>query len=130
MLPADVRRSGPLIRYQSLVIMGLSASGVVIGRWARMPFWFVGGDAIACWAYCVPMLILTDRVERNPPGNSPSAFGRQELLAGLLAFARRQDEKGLVRSQPFAPENPLMIDSQAVQCVVERAGLHWFGLDL
>jgi hypothetical protein len=62
-LAADVRRYAPLIRYQAAAIMLLSASGVVVGSWAGMPLWFVGGDAVACWAYCVPMLLLVRRVE-------------------------------------------------------------------
>jgi hypothetical protein len=63
-LSTDVRRYAPLIRYQAAAIMVLSASGVVVGRWAGMPLWFVGGDAVACWTYCVPMLLLVRRVER------------------------------------------------------------------
>jgi hypothetical protein len=63
-LSTDVRRYAPLIRYQAAAIMLLSASGMVVGRWAGMPLWFVGGDAVACWAYCVPMLLLVRRVER------------------------------------------------------------------
>lgn len=59
----DVRRYSPLIYYQAAAVMLLSASGVVVGSWAGMPFWFVGGDAFACWAYCVPMLLLVRRVE-------------------------------------------------------------------
>ncbi len=64
-LAADVRRYTSLIRYQAVAIMLLSASGVVVGRWARMPWWFVGGDAVACWAYCIPMLLLAGQVERS-----------------------------------------------------------------
>jgi len=59
----DVRRYAPLIRYQAAAIMLLSASGAVVGSWASMPLWFVGGDAVACWTYCVPMLLLVRRVE-------------------------------------------------------------------
>ncbi len=62
-LSSDVRRYKPLIRYQALAIMALSASGVVVGGWAGMPAWFVVGDAVACWAYGIPMLVLAGRVE-------------------------------------------------------------------
>ena len=62
-LSTDVRRFAPLIRYQAAAVMLLSASGVVVGNWAGMPLWFVGGDAVACWMYCVPMLLLVRRVE-------------------------------------------------------------------
>jgi hypothetical protein len=61
MLSGDVRRYAPVIGYQAVAIMVLSASGVVVGRWAGMPLWFVGGDAIACWAYCLAMLLLLRR---------------------------------------------------------------------
>jgi hypothetical protein len=64
-LSFDVRRYSPLIRYQAVAIMVLSACGVVVGRWAGVPLWFVVGDAVACWAYCLPMLVLAGRVERG-----------------------------------------------------------------
>jgi hypothetical protein len=65
-LSCDVRRYKPLIRYQAVAIMALSACGVVVGAWAGVPAWFVVGDAVACWAYCIPMLVLAGRVERGP----------------------------------------------------------------
>jgi hypothetical protein len=61
-LSTDVRRYAPLIGYQAVAILLLSASGVVVGSWAGMPLWFVGGDAVACWAYSVPMLLLVRRI--------------------------------------------------------------------
>jgi hypothetical protein len=64
-LAADVRRYAPLIRYQAVAIMALSASGAVVGTWAGLPLWFVGGDALACWAYCLPMLVLLRLVQRR-----------------------------------------------------------------
>jgi len=64
-LAAGVRRYTPLICYQAAAITMLSACGVVVGTWAGMPLWFVGGDAAACWAYGVPMLGLAGRVERG-----------------------------------------------------------------
>lgn len=65
-LSFDVRRYAPLIRYQAVAIMVLSACGVLAGWRAGVPLWFVGGDAVGCWAYCIPMLVLTARVERDP----------------------------------------------------------------
>src|SRR5579864_5940164 len=62
-LSFDVRRYLPLIRYQAVAIMALSACGIVVGTWAGLPLWFVAGDAAACWAYGVPMLLLAGRVE-------------------------------------------------------------------
>lgn len=65
LLSFDVRRYAPLIRYQAVAIMTLSACGLVLGRWAGMPLWFVGGDMLACWVFCVPMLVLVYRVEHG-----------------------------------------------------------------
>jgi hypothetical protein len=62
-LSADVQRHAPIVRYQAAAIMALSASGVIVGCWAGMPLWFVGGDALGCWAYSIPMLLLVRRVE-------------------------------------------------------------------
>jgi hypothetical protein len=62
-LSFDVRRYRPLVCYQAAAIMVLSACGVLVGAWAGMPLWFVGGDAAACWAYGIPMLMLARRVE-------------------------------------------------------------------
>lgn len=67
-LSSDVRRYCPLIRYQAVAIMLLSACGVVVGGWAGVPRWFVGGDALACWAYGVPMVVLAGRVDRGRAG--------------------------------------------------------------
>jgi hypothetical protein len=67
-LSFEVRRYIPLIRYQAAAIMLLSASGVVLGSWAGLPLWFVGGDAVSCWGYGVPMLVLARRVERERAG--------------------------------------------------------------
>ena len=66
-LASDVRRYAPLVRYQALAIMALSACGVVVGRWAGMPLWFVAGDAVACWAYCIPMVVLAGRLDAAVP---------------------------------------------------------------
>jgi hypothetical protein len=77
-LSFDVRRYSPLIRYQAMAILLLSACGVVLGRWAGVPLWFVGGDVLACWAYGVPMLVLAWRVEggRDLAGASAHRDGR------------------------------------------------------
>jgi hypothetical protein len=75
-LSTDVRRYSPVIRYQAAAIMLLSASGAVVGSWAGIPVWFVGGDAVACWAYCVAMLLLVRRVE---PSNAEPPTAADEL---------------------------------------------------
>jgi len=64
-LSRDVRRYTPLIRYQAAAIMALSLCGVIVGRAAGMPLWFVAGDAAGCWAYGIPMLVLARRVEAS-----------------------------------------------------------------
>jgi hypothetical protein len=79
-LSIDVRRYAPLVRYQAAAIMILSAGGVVVGTWAGMPLWFVGGDAVACWSYCVPMLVLIRRVERD----GAESGGTADALASRL----------------------------------------------
>jgi hypothetical protein len=66
-LSFDVRRYAPLIRYQALAIMTLSACGVIVGTSAGLPMWYVGGDMIACWAYSIPMLVLARRMDQVRP---------------------------------------------------------------
>jgi len=63
-LSFDVRRYAPLIHYQALAIMTLSACGVIVGTSAGLPLWFVGGDMAACWAYGIPMLVLARRMDQ------------------------------------------------------------------
>lgn len=67
-LSYDVQRYSPVIRYQATAIMLLSLCGVVVGSWGGMPLWFLAGDAVACWAYGLPMLLLASRVERCRKG--------------------------------------------------------------
>jgi hypothetical protein len=40
-------------------------SGVEAPRLLDSELWFVGGDALACWAYCLPMLVLLRLVQRG-----------------------------------------------------------------
>lgn len=63
-LSTDVRRYLPLVRYQAVAIMALTAGGLVVGRWAGMPWWFVGTDAVAGWACGIATLLLAGRVGR------------------------------------------------------------------
>jgi hypothetical protein len=72
-LAADVRRYAPVIRYQAVAVMLLSASGAVVGSGAGMPPWFVGGDAAACWAYCAAPLALVGRAGRGSAGRAAAA---------------------------------------------------------
>jgi hypothetical protein len=77
-LSFDVVRYRPLVRYQAAAIMALSACGVVVGGWAGMPLWFVLGDAAACWAYGVAMLVLAGRLGCSP-AESPVADVTQDV---------------------------------------------------
>ena len=88
-LAADVRRYAPLIRYQAAAIMLLSASGAVVGSRAGLPLWFVGGDAAACWAYCVPTLVLVRRV-----GPAAPAGPARPAAAASPGPARRGGQAG------------------------------------
>ena len=65
-LSTDVRRYLPLVRYQALAIMALTLGGVVVGRWAGMPWWFVGSDAVAGWICGGLTLALAGRVDAQP----------------------------------------------------------------
>lgn len=64
-LSFHVRRYAALVRYQAVAIMALSACGVVVGGRAGVPLWLVGADGVACWAYCVPTLVMARRFERG-----------------------------------------------------------------
>lgn len=66
-LSTDVRRYLPLVRYQALAIMALTLGGVVVGRWAGMPWWFVGSDAVAGWICGGLTLALAGRVDAQRP---------------------------------------------------------------
>jgi len=65
-LSFDIRRYAPLIRYQAAAIMILSTFGVIVGMSAGLPLWFVGGDMAGCWAYCIPIIVLTRRMDPSP----------------------------------------------------------------
>ena len=65
-LSTDVQRYLPLVRYQALAIMALTLGGVVVGRWAGMPWWFVGSDAVAGWVCGAATLVLAARVGAAP----------------------------------------------------------------
>jgi len=69
-LSSDIRRYALVIRYQAMAIMALSACGVIVGTWAGLPLWFVGGDMVGCWAYGIPMLVLVRRLDHPQPDAS------------------------------------------------------------
>lgn len=62
LISRDVHRYRGLIAFQALGIMACSLAGTIMGAgWGRL-WWFVFIDAILCWAYCVPVLILLRRI--------------------------------------------------------------------
>ncbi|MES2571110.1 MAG: hypothetical protein V4710_13770 [Verrucomicrobiota bacterium] len=64
MLARDVRRFGSIIRYQAIAIMTLSATGIFAGVRAGVPAFFVIADALGCWIFLLPILLLSARL--NP----------------------------------------------------------------
>ena len=64
-LASDVQRYARIITFQAIAIMALSACGVFLSRRAGMPLWWVIGDAVGCWAYCLPMVILVRRISAS-----------------------------------------------------------------
>jgi hypothetical protein len=61
-LATDVRRYRAPIRYQAAAILVYSAAGIVQGRAAGMPWWFVVGDFVGCAVFCVPMWLIAKRL--------------------------------------------------------------------
>jgi hypothetical protein len=65
LLAGDVRRFVSIIRYQAVAIMTLSAVGIFAGVRAGVPAFFVIADALGCWIFLVPILILAARLNRE-----------------------------------------------------------------
>jgi hypothetical protein len=66
-LSRDVKRFAPVIRYQAIAIMLLSAFGIFAGIRASLPAILVIADAIGCWIFLFPIYLLSRRL-----GNSDS----------------------------------------------------------
>ena len=62
LLAGDVRRFVSIIRYQAVAIMTLSAFGIFAGVRAGVPAFLVIADALGCWIFLVPILILAARL--------------------------------------------------------------------
>ena len=58
-LARDVERFGPIIRYQAVAIMLLSAFGIFAGVRAGLPAVWVIADALGCWVFLLPIYILS-----------------------------------------------------------------------
>ena len=65
LLAGDVRRFAPIIRYQAIAIMLLSAFGVVVGVRAGLPAQWPVADAVGCWVFLLPIAALSWRLERD-----------------------------------------------------------------
>jgi hypothetical protein len=57
-LSFDVHRFAPLIKYQAIAMMGLSAIGDYAGARAGLPAIWMAADAAGLWAFQLPILIL------------------------------------------------------------------------
>jgi hypothetical protein len=71
LLSCDVHRFVAIIKYQAIAIMLLSLLGVFLGGQAGVPILFVAGDALGCWIFLLPILILAIRLDF--PTQSPKA---------------------------------------------------------
>ena len=65
LLARDVRRFVSIIKYQALVIMALSAIGIFAGVRAGLPAFLVVADALGCWIFLLPILILARRLDTH-----------------------------------------------------------------
>ena len=65
LLARDVRRFVSIIRYQAVAIMILSAIGIFAGVRAGVPAFFVIADALGCWIFLLPILVLAARLNRE-----------------------------------------------------------------
>jgi hypothetical protein len=62
MLAHDVERHAPIISYQAIAIMLLSAFGIVAGVRAGLPAFWVIADAVGCWIFLFPIFLLSRRL--------------------------------------------------------------------
>ncbi|MHA3772292.1 hypothetical protein ACXR0O_12230 [Verrucomicrobiota bacterium sgz303538] len=65
LLAVDVRRFVSIIKYQAVAIMALSAIGIFAGVRAGVPAYLVVADALGCWVFLLPILILAARFNRE-----------------------------------------------------------------
>ena len=64
-LACDVRLYVGVIKYQAVAIMILSAIGIFAGVRAGLPAYLVIADALGCWVFLLPMLVLATRLSRE-----------------------------------------------------------------
>ena len=68
MLSRDVCRFVSIIKYQAIAIMLLSAFGILAGVRAGLPALYVVADAVGCWIFLLPILILATRIDSENDG--------------------------------------------------------------
>jgi hypothetical protein len=61
-LARDVKRFAPVIKYQAIASMLLSAFGIFAGARAGLPVAWVIADAIGCWIFLLPIYLLSRKV--------------------------------------------------------------------
>ena len=61
-LARDVERFAPVIKYQAIAIMLLSAFGIFAGMRAGLPAIWVIADAAGCWVFLLPTYLLSRRL--------------------------------------------------------------------
>jgi hypothetical protein len=62
LLARDIHRYLGIIRYQAVAVMLLSALGIFAGVRAGVPASFVVADALGCWLFLLPIVILSGRL--------------------------------------------------------------------
>src|SRR5215204_6156231 len=65
LLASDVRRFIRVIQYQAIAILILSALGIFAGARAGLPAYLVIADALGCWLFLLPILVLALRINRE-----------------------------------------------------------------
>jgi hypothetical protein len=71
LLARDVRQYVSIIQYQAVAIMAFSAIGIFAGTRAGVPAYLVVGDAVGCWVFLLPILMLAGRLGRDNPCRTP-----------------------------------------------------------
>lgn len=64
LLMTDVRRYAPIITFQAVAILVMSALGAIFAWRAGMPVWWIVADVLSCWLFCGAMLWLQTRIPR------------------------------------------------------------------
>jgi hypothetical protein len=61
-LSRDVERFAPIIKYQAVAIMLLSAFGIFAGTRAGLPATWLIADALGCWVFLLPIYLLSRKL--------------------------------------------------------------------